>query len=97
MVMGTPDAPAAVIMLIARDGQDQLVLDADDDRGLGITFRDLTRDSGLMLASGKGIAALGFMSGGRHDVLDMGVNPDGSARLIVHDTAGKELVHLPKP
>jgi hypothetical protein len=43
-----------------------------------------------------GIAGLGFLTPGGKIVLDMGVQPDGSARLIIRDTDGKELLHLPK-
>ena len=53
--------------------------------------------SGLMLTtSPDGIAAMGFMSPGGKLVLDMGVNPDATSRLIIRDATEKEVVRLPK-
>ena len=53
--------------------------------------------SGLMLTtSPEGIAAMGFMSPGGKLVLDMGVNPDATSRLIIRDAPEKEVVRLPK-
>ncbi len=97
MAMGIKDAHAAIVSLRARDGRDELVLGADDEKGLGITFRDHKRDSGLMLTNSEGIAGLGFLSPGGKIVLSMGVKPDGSALLTIRDTDGKELLQLPKP
>ena len=83
--------------LLKGPGRDEFVLHADADRGLGSTFRDRERDSGITLTTTKGIAGLGFLSPGGKIVLDMGAQSDGRARLIIRDTDGKELLQLPKP
>jgi len=73
-------------------------MDIGDERGMGITLKDLKRDSGLALTtSPEGIAVLGFMSSGGKPVLDLGVKPDGSASLAIRDTDGTELFRLPTP
>jgi len=98
MAMGLANNHGPFVWLSGRDGKDELVIDAGDERGMGISLKDLKRDSGLSLAaSPEGIAGLGFMSAGGKVVLDLGVKPDGSASLAIRDTEGKELFRLPTP
>ena len=98
MAMGLAAGYNPVVQLWAREGRDYLTLDAGDDRGVAITLKDRKRDSGLLLTtSPDGVAAQGFMSPGGKRVFDLGVNPDGSARLTIRDTEGNEIVRLPKP
>jgi hypothetical protein len=67
------DSP--LIQLISPDGRNQLTLDAGDDRGTGITFKNLERNSGVMLAnSSTGIAGLGFTASGGRIVFDLGMH-----------------------
>ena len=95
MGLATSDMPFH--MLIGQDVRDQLILDAPAAGGVGIRFHDYEHDSGLLLTtSPEGIAAMGFMGGGGKVVLDLGVNPDGTSRLIIRDVEDKEIVRLPK-
>jgi len=96
LLMGVAMSHTPFLKLLGREGRDELALDADDQGGAGITLKDLEHDSGYMLAkSPEGIGGLGFMSPGGKLVLEMGAREDGSARLIIRDAEGKELVRLP--
>ncbi|MFI5456052.1 MAG: hypothetical protein ACHRXM_11440 [Isosphaerales bacterium] len=98
MALGLANSHNPFVWLSGRDGRDELVMDAGNERGMGITLKDLKRDSGLSLApSPDGIAGLAFMSSGGKPVLDLGVTPAGSASFAIRDTDGKELFRLPTP
>jgi hypothetical protein len=95
--MGLTASDSPFHMLLGQNPRDQLILDAIPEGGVGIRLKDLEHDSGLLLAtSPAGIGAMGIMSPGGKLVLDMGVNPDGTSRLVIRDVEGKELVRLPK-
>ena len=95
MGLATSDMPFH--MLIGQDKRDQLILDAPAEGGVGIRFHDYEHDSGLLLTtSPEGIGAMGFMSAGGKLVLDLGVNLDGTSRMIIRDVEGNEIVRLPK-
>jgi hypothetical protein len=95
--MGLTASDRAFHMLIGQNPRDQLILDAIPEGGVGIRLADREHNSGVMLTtSPEGIAAMGFMSPGGKLVLDMGVNPDATSRLIIRDATEKVVVRLPK-
>jgi hypothetical protein len=95
--MGLSASDSPFHMLIGQNPRDQLILDAVPEGGVGLKLTNLERDCGLLLTTGPdGIGAMGFMSPGGKLVLDMGVNPDGTFRLIIRDVHEKELARLPK-
>ncbi len=97
MLMGLAKSHSPFIKLLGREGRDELLLDAGDQRGVVITLKDRKLDSGFMLANGpEGIAGLGFMAPGGKLLIEMGAKPDGSARLTIRDAEGKELARLPE-
>ena len=95
--MGLTASDAPFHMLIGQQLQDQLILDAPQEGGVGMRLQNFKNNSGLLLStSSEGIGAMGFMGPGGKLVLDFGVNPDGTCRFIIRDVEGKELERLPK-
>jgi hypothetical protein len=65
MTMGLGDDDSPFVILLGQDGRDQIALEARVGKGLGISFRDTKRDSGLMIGTNpEGVAALGFIGKG---------------------------------
>jgi hypothetical protein len=98
MTLGLDEEDAPFIVLTGRDGRDQLTLEVQPGKGMAISLKDTKQDSGLLLGtSPEGVAACGFMGQGGKLLMDLGVNPDGSSRLIIRDMDGKELQKFPMP
>jgi hypothetical protein len=98
VAIGFGDDDRPFILLADSSGREKLILDVHPKLGMGIAFRNRRNDSALMLGTDSGgIAALGFMGEGGNLLIEMGVNPDGSAHLILRDKDRKELFRVPQP
>jgi hypothetical protein len=98
MAIGLGADGSPFMMLADSDGQERLDINALPKKGIGITFQNPKRDAGLLLSiNPEGVAALGFVAQGGNHVLDLGVNPDGSAIIKMRDTNGRVLFAAPQP
>ncbi len=96
MALGLGEDETPFVLLMGRDGRDDLTLEMRPGMVMGVSLRDRKRDSGLLLGtSPDGVAALGFMGEGGKVILELGANPDGSSLLILRDKDGKELRRFP--
>jgi hypothetical protein len=98
IVIGLNEADAPFIALFdsTANGGDQLVLDVTPRRGSAIAFRNPKSQSGILLgADSAGIGGLGLMDRTGQRVVEIGMNPDGSARFTVRSTDGKKVFEVP--
>jgi hypothetical protein len=96
IVIGINNNDDPYISLTDSGADDQLVIDVASGQGSAIAFRNRSSRSGVLLTSGPpGVSALGLMDKDGNRLVEMGLNPDGSARLTFRSTEGRKLFQAP--
>ncbi len=94
--MNEADAPFIALFDSSANGGDQLVLDVTPRHGSAIAFRNPKNQSGILLgADPTGVGGLALMDRAGRRVVELGLNPDGSARFTVRSTDGRKVFEVP--
>jgi len=98
LALGLGEGDVPFVRLTDPDRGEEITLDLQGARGMGLSFRNKKRDSGILLGTGAdGVSGLGLIGPGGKYLVALGINPDGTSQLIFRDKDGKELLQIPRP